>query len=530
MTTRPWLLISAVVLAFLGPELPVCAATPADTVVMAKAIDDMLSLDPAEAYEPTDLEVVANCYERMVHFEPGDLTRLVGDSAMSWTVSDDGKTFTFKVRPGQRFHSGNPLTAEDMAFSLRRVVILNKAPGFLLTQLGWTSDNVGTLIRPVDADTLVLTITKNYAANLVLDLLSSDAGSVVDEKEAMAHEVNGDLGNGWLKSHDAGSGPYRLQAWKPDDSVILEADSSFQPGAPAVKRVILKHAPEAVTQRLMLEKGDADIARDLTPDQIAGLAGNPDIVVSRYPSSQTLYLTLNLKSAPLDNAKVRQALRYLVDYQGMENSFLKGQLILHQAFWPSGFFASLDDNPFRFDLNKAKQLLAEAGYPNGFEMQLDTGNTSPLIDIAQSIQHSMAEAGVKLDIVQHDYKQVLTLNRARQHQIALMRWTPDFLDPHSNASMFAYNLDNSDKTKAKTLAWRDSWYIPDLSRETEAALEEKDLDRRKQLYLDLQRKLQADSPFINLFQVTFVVAARKDVKGFVVGPAPWLVVYRLMTK
>ena len=117
------------------------------------------------------------------------------EQVLLFTLSDDGKTFTFKVRPGQKFHSGDPLTAEDIAFSLQRVVILNKAPGLLLTQLGWTADNVKQLITAEGGDTVRLTIAKDFAPSLVLNLLSSSVASVVEEKLAISHDANGDLGS-----------------------------------------------------------------------------------------------------------------------------------------------------------------------------------------------------------------------------------------------------------------------------------------------------------------------------------------------
>ena len=519
-----------IVMILCGIVAPTRAATPADTIVMAKAIDDMFTLDPAEVYGLSDGEIMSNLYDRVMRFEPEDLAKLEEEAVESWAVSDDGKTFTFKVRPGQIFHSGNPLTAEDIAFSLQRVVILNKAPAFLLNQLGWSPEDVREHIRALDADTFILKIEKDYSPGLVLDLLSSSVASIVDEKTVMAHEVDGDLGNAWLKTHDAGSGPYVLRSWQPNDSVVMEASSNYRLGLPAIKRVVIKHTPEAATQRLLLEKGDADVARNLTADQLAGLAGNPNIAVTGHVSGEFLYLALNQKDPRLANPKVRQAIRYLVDYRGMVESFLKGQCVIHQAFWPSGFYAALDDNPFSLDVAKAKQLLAEAGYPDGFALRLDAANSAPYSDIAQSVQHSMAEAGIRVDIVSGDYKQVATITRARKHEIALLHWSSDYMDPHSNASAFAYNIDNSDNPKSKVPAWRSAWLIPELSQETEAALREKDSEKRKQLYLDIQRKVQADSPFVIMFQMTPQIAAGSNVKGLVIGPTYDSVFYRLMSK
>ncbi len=465
------------------------AATPADTLVMAKNIDDMLSLDPAECYELTGVEVDANIYDRLIRSDPKDVTKLVGGVAESWTSAPDGKTMTFKIRPNLTFADGKPVTAEDAAFSLARVIKLNLNPAFLISQLGWTKDNVDDMVKAVDPATLQVTIGPNYAPTLVLALMSSIVGSVVEKAVAMQHEQGGDLGNGWLKTHSAGSGPFALRSWKANESVVLDANPTYREGAPPLKRVVIRHVPEPAAQRLLIEKGDADVARDLTPDQVASIAGNADVKIVASPQATLHYVGINVKAPPLDNPKVRLALHYLVDYDGMANSFLKGQDQVHQTFWPSGFWATLDKTPFTFDPAKAKQLLAEAGYPDGFSLTLDASNSAPYTTMAQSIQDSMAKGGVKVTILPGEQKSVITKYRARQHQLLLIYWGPDYMDPHSNADSFARNTDNSDNPATKPLAWRNSWLIPEISKETQAAVEERDEAKRKGMYEALQQKL-----------------------------------------
>ena len=133
-----------------GQTAPVLAGTPSDTLVMAKNIDDIITLDPAEVFEFTGGEVIANIYDRVMMFEAEDLATLVGGAAESYAISDDGKTITLKLRPNQWFHSGNLMTAEDMAFSLQRVIKLNKTPSFIFTQFGWDADNVDSLVTAPD--------------------------------------------------------------------------------------------------------------------------------------------------------------------------------------------------------------------------------------------------------------------------------------------------------------------------------------------------------------------------------------------
>src|SRR5690349_19718934 len=142
------------------------AATPADTLVIAKQIDDIISLDPAQAYELSGIEVDANVYDRIMRFEPTDVNKLVPGVAESVDVSPDGKTFTFKIRAGMKFASGNPVTAGDAAWSLQRVIKLQKTPVFLLSQLGWTPENVDQMVTAPDDSTLKVTISANYAPTL----------------------------------------------------------------------------------------------------------------------------------------------------------------------------------------------------------------------------------------------------------------------------------------------------------------------------------------------------------------------------
>jgi peptide/nickel transport system substrate-binding protein len=515
-------------LALAGPSA--MAATPPDTLVMAWNINDIITLDPAEAYEFSGVEIVSNVYDRIMRYEPGDLTKLVGGAAESWSASADGRTFTFKMRAGVKFHSGNPVRAQDAAFSLQRTVKLDKTPAFLIEQLGWTKDNVDTMVKAVDDTTLQITIGEDFAPSFVLSLMSSVVGSVVDEKVVLEHVANGDYGNTWLKTNSAGSGPFVLRSWKANESVSLEAFPGYRSGAPKVKRVFVRHVPEASAQRLLVEKGDADIARDLTPDQVAGLAGNKDIAIVNVPRAALHYLALNLKTPQLANPKVREAMRYLVDYKGMVDTFLKGQAIVHQAFWPSGFWAALDENPFTFDPAKAKALLAEAGYPNGFELTLDTSNTSPDSEIAQSIQATMAQAGIKVSLLPGEQKAVITKYRARQHQALLIYWGPDYMDPHTNADSFARNTDNSDNPKTRPLAWRNSWYIPEISKMTDAAVRERDSEKRAEMYEALQRKVMNEGPFIIMIQDSKQVALRNNVKNFVMGPTSDLVFYQNASK
>ncbi len=523
------LFVSALLTTCLG--ISAHAKTPRDTLVMAWNIDDIISWDPAQVFELVGGEMIANVYDRITMHEPENLELLTGGVAESWEVSGDGHTITLKVRPGQQFHSGNPVTAHDVVFSLTRVVKLEQTPVFLLNQFGWTKDNVDEHVVALDDMTVKLVIPEELAPSLVMNVLSAGVGSVVDQKTVMSHEKDGDLGHEWLKTNSAGSGPFKLVSWKPNQGIVLEANPNYRHGAPGIKRVVAKHVPEPAAQRLLVEKGDADIARDLTTDQVAGLAGNADVRIQTDPKALLDYLQVNMKDPVLSKPKVREALRYLVDYEGMTSTFLNGQFKVHQSFWPSGFFASLTDKPFTLDVDRAKSLLIEAGYPNGFSVELDAFNASPHTEMAQSIQDTMGRAGIKVKILPAEKKAVYTKHRGRQHQMILTHWSPDYLDPHSNADAFSSNPDNSDEAKLTgVIAWRGSWETPKNTALTSEAKKEVDAEKRKAMYLQLQRNVQMDSPFIFMFQAVQQTAVRNDVKNFISGPSFDLTFYRNVTK
>jgi peptide/nickel transport system substrate-binding protein len=355
-------------------------------------------------------------------------------------------------------------------------------------------------------------------------------GSVVDMKVAMEHEADGDMGNGWLKTQSAGSGAYVIKSWTPTDSVVLEANPNYRGGVAKLKRVVIRHIPEASAQRLALEKGDVDIADNLTPDQITAISGNADIKVTTVPQALLYYMGLNQKTKELQDPKVRQALRYLVDYDGMANSFLKGAAQVHQSFWASGFWAAYDENPYTFDPAKAKQLLTEAGYPDGFSLDLDAPNFAPFTNMAQSVQATFAQGGVKVNIVSAEMAPMLTKYRSREHQALMVYWGPDYMDPHTNADGFITNTDNADDAKGKPLAWRNAWQDEEMNAAVAKAAAERDENTRKQDYIDLQKKLLDVGPYIIMFQSTSQRADRANIAGYVQGPSSDVTYYNLTTK
>ena len=360
--------------------------------------------------------------------------------------------------------------------------------------------------------------------------MSSGIGAVIDSELAMSHEVDGDFGHDWLSTNSAGSGAYALVEWRPNDVVVLRHNPDFWRGAPEMETVIFRHVPEPASQRLLLEGGDVDMARNLTADQVAALEGADGIRIENYPKGNVFYLGMNQDFDPFSDPLVNEAMRWLVDYDGMAASFLAGQYQVHQSFWAAGFDAALTETPFVLDPARARALLADAGYPEGFSVQLDCASGQPWREMCQSIEATMEEAGLDVDIAFGTPLEVVTRYRARDHELVALWSSPGYIDPHEMFQYFVFNPDNGDDSTNQTLAWRNRWDNPDLTERVAAAIREVDFDVRREMYLQIQREMQAFSPYVMMFQSTEQVAMRDGIEGFVSGPGFDTVYYWDVTK
>ncbi|MBZ9756970.1 ABC transporter substrate-binding protein [Mesorhizobium sp. ESP6-5] len=525
---RHWLTSTALSVLLISAA-PAFAVTPADTLVEGFAIDDIITMDPAEAFELSTGEVSANIYDLLVRFDRTDTSKVKGDLAASWSISQDGLTYTFKLTPGLKFASGHPLTAHDVAWSFERLIKLDKSPAFIIGQLGLTGDNVTEKAKALDDTTFQFTVDKAYAPSFVLNCLSTTEAAVVDRELVVEHaktvtpsddyKYDNDFGNDWLKMHTAGSGPFKLREWRANEAVVLDRNDNYNGEKGKLARVIYRHMRESSAQRLALEAGDIDVARNLEPNDLQAVEKNPAIKVTSAGKNTIYYISLNQKNENLAKPEVRQALKYLIDYDAIGATLIKGIGQIHQTFLPKGMMGELDESPFKLDVAKAKELLERAGLTDGFSVTMDVRNSQPVTGIAESIQQTAAEAGIKIEIIPGDDKQTVTKYRARNHDIYIGEWGGDYFDPNSNAQTFASNSDNSDEGKNKTLAWRNAWAVPELSKETEAALLEKDTARRAQMYRHLQQEVLDAGPFAIIYQKTEVAGLRDSVKGFELGPS-----------
>lgn len=485
---------------------PVCAGVEKDTLVIGLK-DNSISLDPAVAYEITGGQIHYQVYDQLIKFKKGDYSQFVPGLAEFWEVAEDGRTWTFHLRKGVRFASGNTVNADAVVFSLRRALQIAGNPVWLLTQFDIREDS----IKQVDEHTVQMTLDQQYAPGLLFSCLAAQVASIVDPALVKEHEQNGDMGSTWLHDHSAGSGPYLIEERKQNDSVTLQANEHYWGEKPVFERVILKNVPESFDQLTLLKQGEIDIAWDLLPEQTLEVAGNPDIQVLETLTFNIIYLGMNTGYEPLVKSEVRKALRYAIDYDGIITYLLQGSAVKIQTFIPKGILGHDPALPYNRDVDKAKQLLEEAGYPQGFDVEVLCFNFSPWLDIAQKIKSDLTKVGITAKVNPQPVDQVLHTIRSREHQLYVLQWLLDYVDPDANAKGFAHSDSLGDDATVKLLPWWCNYLNLETSKMVEQAAQELDTEKRKALYEKIAAIIRDDGPFVFLYTPIHQYGIRSEI-------------------
>lgn len=498
---------------------PAIGATPPDTMVMARNIDAISTFDPAQIGEVVTNEIIQNTCDALVENDPADEASVRPAVAESWSVSDDGMRITFSLRKGVKFPSGNPVTAHDVAWGMQRVLTLNFGNAATLTEYGFTKENAAASFVAADDHTFQINLTKPYPVELVMQAVAANrVAAVMDRKTIMAQEVNGDLGNQYLKTNTACVGPYRLRNWSAGEVVVLEANPGYYGPPPKLKRWIIRHVPEAGSQRLLIEQGDVDIARDLGSEDVRALASNPALKVVQTLNHQSFYMGFNSGVPQFADDRVRHAFRYLFDYEALGRTVMAYDGIPRASVVPYGAYGALDraeGQPFRLDLEKAKALLTEAGYGDGFKARLFIGTLPYNAPIAQHVQANAAKVGITLEIEQMANAQLFSAFRGREFDTVMLSWQTSVPHAHGMLSRHAVNPDNRAEAKLGMYpTWRAAWFREDFNRRVDEALFERDPAKQKALYAALQRDHMEQGPFAYLFQLTNTAVIRASLKDW----------------
>ncbi|MCA9835930.1 MAG: ABC transporter substrate-binding protein [Trueperaceae bacterium] len=481
------------------------------TLVVGVDLGDLITLDPQVSYEFSGSLITDNLYETLVRFEGNDLSEVQPSLASTWSVetqADGSHKIVFNLRDAS-FSSGNPVTAADVVYSFDRAIGIAGPSSFLITDVAKMT--VGSTVA-VDDQTVELNIPADANPNIVLNLLTFNIGGIVDSKVVMEHEVDGDFGSTWLRENSAGSGPYVLERWDAGAQVILTANENASRVGP-IKRVILRNMQESSAQQAALESGEIDVAYNFTPEAFNAAKSNPDYTALQTDSFQMTYLGMNSGEgkAFADN-RIRQAVRYAVDQDGIINDLLGGLGRKMQTIIPFGLFASDDTLYYERDVEKAKSLLAEAGADGlSVEFLVSTGSCGggiPCADLGAKIQSDLAEVGINANIRQLPQSELLDIYRAQGAELVVVGWSPDYPDPDGNATPLGdYN--------AKSLAWRNDWNNPEASELAAAAALEADSAKRGDLYGQLTKLVAEEGPFAILYQPSVPIVTRAYVQDFI---------------
>jgi peptide/nickel transport system substrate-binding protein len=509
-------LLAASVSAWLGTAR---AATPRDTLVIAVSMSNMLTLDPANVGELEASEAIANLYDRLVEFDPTDGEKLKPRLADSWTVAPDG-TITFRLHPGATFQSGNPVTADDVVWSFRRLITVNLGATQRFAEWGFTPENFDTHVRAPDPLTVVVAPVQGANPNLV-DVFGQLAFNVLDRKVVEQHAVNGDWGRVWLTTHTAGSGPFSLVQWQPNDILVMRRFEKYWRGPAKLNRVILRNIPESQVERLQIEHGDIDVAWRLTAGDLDAAAKTGTVDILPALTRGFYYLGLNTQDPVFANRDVREALHWLVDPDTLSRK-VAGHFGPETRSLPvfRDQPGGMEQEPWHFDPARARALLAKTPWPNGFSATLLVLPDSPFIELATAIQSSLAQGGIKVNIQTGGGNQVYGAARERHYQMILGRMsaTLPFMGEGSVLELM-YNPDNSPKSSIRHLAFRSGMQdeevnrLIDRLRATSDPAAEAEIDRRlQQIYIDRAW------PFILLVRRADPVAARKEVHDYTPSP------------
>ncbi|MTH79558.1 ABC transporter substrate-binding protein [Paracoccus aestuariivivens] len=489
------------------------AETPSDTLVYGTSLAQVISLDPHQGQEATSLEIMANLYDRLVGSMPDG--SLPPQLAESWEIRET--SITFKLRENAVFASGRPVTAEDVVWSLNRLMAMDQAPSSKLKPAGYTKENIGGMLHAIDARTFRIDLTGNIAPDLLLYRLSEVAASIVDREAVESNAVNGDNGNEWLRTNGAGSGPFALKRWSPNDIVLMEGREDYWAGAPKLKRVIMRHVPESQVERLMLEGGDIDIAGALSAGDTLHFQGSDSVTIQQVPTGGFYVLAMNMERKELAEPKVREAIFKSIDYAGIASAILGPYGRVRHIPVPENYASAIPDpEGWSYDPTAAKAILEEAGYGDGFTVNIKTIAQTPRVDLATSVQAALAEIGITANVVQGSGADIISAHRARDFDILIPQTGAYMPNVMGSMEQFSSNPDNSrEANNAGNFVWRSAWDIPELTEVTAAALREQDTTKRATLYTEMQEQFVRAVPAVfPMFERFLPVAVSNRVVGY----------------
>lgn len=480
------------------------------------------TVDPAKAVDESSLHAVINTYDPLVRPESQKDSMMPGPSvAESWTVSPDGTTYTFKIQSGITFHDGSPLTAEDVVYSMQRMLAIKKGFYWL-----WAGVLDPSSVTAPDANTVVFKLSKPFSPFLatLTQLFIVNKHLLDANQQAGDFGANGDYGQKYLESHDAGSGPYELSQYNPAAGMTLTRFADYwrgwKPGQ--IDTVDYKVVLEEATIKTLLSSGQADmIDQWRTPQTYKELAKAKGVTVNEQPSAQLFHIEMDTQRAPLDNLDVRKAITSAMDYQTADNDILQGAA---QAIGPvpikawEGYGVSKDElakygiNPYKFDLEAAKQDLAQSGYkPGQIELTMVYPSGTPLErQVGLLLQSNLAKIGIKLNLKEEPWATIVA-DSAKAETDPDMAGIYDTLKyPHPDSHLYGMYTPEALGSYRTISRFTDPKVTQLLTEARATTDQQKQLD----LYLQAEGIITQAHPSIYIANPMHRIAYRDYVKGY----------------
>jgi peptide/nickel transport system substrate-binding protein len=465
--------------------------------------DDISTLDPAIGYDWQNWSMIKALFNGLMDYEAGTYN-LEPDLAKSFTISPDGKTYTFKLRDDVKFHNGRKLTAEDVKYSIERAInpkTQSPGQGFF-----WSIKGFDEMVAGTTTDLSGMTVIDPYT--LKIELSSPDATFLhvmaINFAFAVPKEEVEKYGQDFGK-HPVGTGAFKMKEWKLGQHVVYERNTDYyKAGLPRLDKIVFEVGQEPTVALLRLQRGEVDILGDgIPPARFLQVKNDPQNAGLIIEGGQlhTGYVSMNVRIKPFDNKKVRQAVNMAINKQRICKIINNRAVPANQPLPPAMPGYDKNYKGYPFDPAKAKALMAEAGFADGFTTELYANNTDPNPRIAQAIQRDLAEIGINAEIKTLAQSTVIAAGGEEDQAPMIwsggMAWIADFPDP---SNFYGPILGCGGAVKG---GWNWSWYCNEeldaLAAKADAMSDPALKAEREDLWRSIFIKLMDDAPWAPVF-------------------------------
>lgn len=484
------------------------------TTFVFAASGDAVGLDPGHVDDGESIKVLESIFDTLTQFKPGT-SEVIPGLAESWTASPDGLEWTFTLRPGVTFHDGTPVNADAVLFSLLRqhdpAHEMHGVGGAWQYWSGMDMSNIVDTITKVDDLTVAMKLKKPEApflANLAMPF-----ASIVSPTAARA------AGEAFPRK-PVGSGPFRFSRWDVEQRIVLEANPSYWGGAPKLERVIFEVVKDKNVRSLRFQSGEIHAFDNPGPSELQAVREMPHAKVLQQPGMNVGYLAMNCDRKPFGDTRVRLAVNHAIHRQRILDGIYKGTGQIAKNPLPPSLWGHADDvEDFAYDPARAKQLLAEAGLPNGFTCSLWYMPVArPYMPdgkkVAEAIQLDLKEVGITAELVTYDWSVYLEKTKRGEHDMALLGWSGDNGDPDNFLNVLL-SIPATTIPAQNISFWRNVEFN-DLIQKAKTVTDQAE---RAELYRKAQHVFHADPPWVCLAHNLQTVVLRDDVEGWVLYPS-----------